>query len=133
MLKKNDINKIYLAIDWGGKRIGLALADSETNLALPFLTVNNLTEVLKVIKEERVDQIILGNPLKMSNNDKIDKNFSLFLDNLKKNVSIPVILVDERLSTKAVYSLSLDKKIRADKDSLAACLLLQNYLERLSL
>jgi len=69
----------------------------------------------------------------MSNNDKIDKNFSLFLDNLKKNVSIPVILVDERLSTKAVYSLSLDKKIRADKDSLAACLLLQNYLERLSL
>ena len=43
--------KKYLGIDWGTKRIGLALADEETNLALPYKTVANLEEVLFEIKD----------------------------------------------------------------------------------
>jgi len=57
-------SKRYLGIDWGEKRIGLALADSETSLALPLTTVSGLAGVLAAIKEEGIDEIVLGSPRK---------------------------------------------------------------------
>ena len=44
----NEVRK-YLGIDWGSRRLGLALADSETSMALPFQTAASLGEVLILI------------------------------------------------------------------------------------
>lgn len=120
----------YLGIDWGQKRIGLALASSETKLALPFKTVNYLSQVLDIIKQENIDIIVLGKPEKLSKQENIDQNFDNFYNNLKNRSNIEIILEDERLTTRAGFSLAGKKKEKADRDSLSASLILQNYLDK---
>ncbi len=123
--------KIYLGIDWGEKRIGLALADSETKLALAFKTVNFLSQVLDIIKNEKVDKIILGKPTKLSNEKTLADKFQKFYQLLKNKVDLDIILEDERFSTKAGHSLSGRNKDKVDRDSLSATLILQNYLDKI--
>ena len=120
----------YLGIDWGKKRIGLALADNETQLALPFKVVNYLSEVLDIIKKENVDIIVLGKPTKLSNEEFLDPDFNNFYKALQKNTDKKIVLIDERFSTKAGTAYNAPEKLRADKDALAACFILQSYLEQ---
>lgn len=126
----NSKINIYLGIDWGEKRIGLALADSETRLALAFKTVNFLSELLHIIKEEKVDKIILGKPKKLSNEELVAVNFKKFYEALKNKTNLDIILEDERFSTKETFSLSGTIKEKANKDALSASLILQNYLDK---
>ncbi|MBU0897878.1 Holliday junction resolvase RuvX, partial [Patescibacteria group bacterium] len=63
----NKLEKKYLGIDWGEKRIGLAIGDSETKIALPFKTVENIEAVLQVINDEKIDAVIIGEPLSIIN------------------------------------------------------------------
>ena len=56
----NEIRKIYLGIDWGEKRIGLSLADSETKIATPFKTVENVDDVARIIIDEKIDVVVLA-------------------------------------------------------------------------
>lgn len=122
----------YLGIDWGDARIGLALGDSETKMASPFKVVANLSEVLEVIKEEEIDKIILGKPVKMSGDEvKLTPAFLEFKDKIIQETKVEVELLDERLSSKAADALVGDKKTKASRDALAAMLILQDYLDRL--
>ncbi len=124
MLKK------YLSIDWGASRIGLAVGDSETRVAIPFKVVSSIKEVLAAIREEEVDEVVVGQPIKMSGQkDGLTAGFGVFLDALKNNISLPVILVDERLSSKAADALAGTKKTKAARDALAAMLILQGYFD----
>lgn len=126
----NDyIDKKYLGIDWGEKRIGLSLADEETKLALPFKTAESLADVLKIIKEEEIDLIVLGSPKKMSGQAVDNKLWLSFLDNLKKLSLKPVVLIDERLSSLAADALPGLQKDKAKRDEIAASLILQAYLD----
>lgn len=121
----------YLGIDWGEKRIGLALADGETKMALPLGTVSNLKELLKVIEEENITSIIIGSPQKMSGEKANSISFLQFLKDLKKQSGIEVIEIDERLSSKAADALFGGKKDKAKRDEIAATLILQTYLDQL--
>lgn len=122
----------YLGVDWGEKRIGLALADNETRIATPFKTVAAVDEVVAVIQAEEIDAIIVGKPLSISNSQfPISKQFSIFFNELKSKVSVPVELVDERLSSKAADALVGDKKTKAGRDEIAAMLILQSYLDKM--
>ena len=121
----------YLGIDWGEKRIGLALGDSETKIATPFMTVGSIEAVVKVIKDEQTDAVVLGKPLSISNFQfSISKQFEDFLNELKSKIGIPVELVDERLSSKAADALLGDKKTKAGRDEIAAMIILQTYLDK---
>jgi putative Holliday junction resolvase len=123
--------KRYLGIDWGEKRIGLSLGDSLTKTATPFKVAGSISDIIKTIKEEEIDIIVLGQPLMMQGKKlKIQNNFLIFLDSLKKKLNIPVEMVDERLSSKAADALSGDKKTKAPRDAVAAMLILQSYLDR---
>jgi putative Holliday junction resolvase len=123
--------KIYLGIDWGGKRVGLALGDSETKMAMPFKTVANAVEVAKTASEEMVDILILGEPIKMRGTvDGLDKNFEKFLAELKNLLpETKIELIDERLSSKAADALP-GGDLKASRDEVAAMLLLQEYLDK---
>jgi putative holliday junction resolvase len=126
----NELRKKYLGIDWGEKRIGLALADSETKIAIPFKTVATADEVIAVIKDEEVDLVILGKPISISNPEfTISKQFENFLSELKSKTTVEVIMVDERLSSKAADALPGDKKTKSSRDEIAAMLILQSYLD----
>ena len=122
----------YLGIDWGEKRIGLALADSELRMALPYKVVASLREVLEIIKEEEINQIIIGQPFSLGGRSKaLSPKFSAFLSNLKSLSSVTVQLVDERLSTQEAKMLMGSSRKSSDhKDDLSAMIILRDYLNQ---
>ncbi len=127
----NYLEKKYLSIDWGKKRIGLALGDSETRLASPFCVVAQASEIIDIINKEKIDYLIIGQPIKMSGaSDKFTEGFEEFLDFIKNNCDKPIELIDERLTSKAADALSGTKKTKASRDSLAAMLILQSYFDK---
>ena len=120
-----------MGIDWGEKRIGLSLGDSLTKTATPFKVVNNQEEIIKIIEEEEIDVVVVGQPLKMSGSGQLSADFLLFLETLKVKLNVPVEIIDERLSSKAADSLIGDKKTKAPRDAVAAMLILQSYFDRI--
>ena len=124
--------KTYLGIDWGTKRIGLAIGDSSTRLASPFQVAGDLEEVLAIISFEEIDEIVIGKPLKMQDvmND-LDSSYIEFVGELEESIENPVIKIDERLTSKHADSLPGTKKTKASRDAIAAMLILQAYLDTL--
>ena len=133
-MKENN-NKKYLGIDWGEKRIGLATADSETKIAIPYKVISNIKELKQIIISEDIDIIVIGKPFKMKSKDlELNKNFLSFLEILKKELEkekIKIKLVDERLSSKQADSLEGNKKNKAPRDAIAASIILEAYISSL--
>jgi len=121
----------YLGIDWGEVRIGLALADGETKIATPFKVVADLAEVLKVIEEEEIDVAVVGKPISIKDHEFriTNENYNKFLKDLRNLSKIRVESFDERLSSKAADTLVGDKKTKSSRDSIAAMIILQSYLD----
>lgn len=122
--------KKYLGIDWGEKRIGLALADCETRLALPFKTVSCLKDVLAIIEAEEISDIIVGSPQKMSGQKADNPLWLDFVSQLEAKNTASLHFLDERLSSLAADALSGSKKDKAGRDEIAATIILQDYLDR---
>jgi putative Holliday junction resolvase len=134
----------FLAIDFGLKRIGLALSDPLKLFSYPFSTLtndNNLWVNLdKIIKEKKVSQIILGYPLKENGEaTSLTEKISKFKKEIDKKFNIPIILWDESYSSqtakeKIIQSVTSKKK-RRDKgliDKNAAAVILQEYIDSLA-
>lgn len=120
----------YLGVDWGEKRVGLAIGDSESRVATPLEVVGSVDEVVKVVKDEEIGEVVVGAPLKMQNTElRMQNEYLEFIESLKKAIDAPVILIDERLSSKAADSLVGNKKEKAPRDAVAAMLILQTYLD----
>ena len=119
-----------LGIDFGEKRIGLAISDESLTFAreLKILSPKEFWETIKsVIDENQVSQIVLGWPLNMSGQEtKKTEEVKAFKEKLEKLIDIKIDITDERLSSAMAENISGGKK---DLDSLAAQILLQNYLD----
>lgn len=122
-----------LGIDYGRKKIGLAI--SESSLAEPlsvirFDTFDKAIEKIKaIIDSEKVGRIVLG--VSEGLMAKEEKEFGL---KLSDQVKIPLTLQDETLTTHDAQELSIKagikrKKRRAMEDAYSAALILQNYLD----
>jgi len=125
-----DIN--YLGVDWGEKRIGLSLADSENRIATPFKTIKNISELVKIILEEDINSVVIGLPKKMSTGIIENSNFSKFIKILRtrlvdKNISLE--FMDERLSSVQADTLKV-KEVKYERDSISAMIILQSYLDK---
>lgn len=124
---------IFLGIDWGASKIGLAIGDNQTKLALPYGRVATWTEVMAVIKKERPEQLIIGWPQGLLNkNDRIHQGWTDFVAQAEAS-GLPVKLIDERLSTQAADRLINHQKAAADQDAIAAMLILQGFLDQYEL
>jgi putative holliday junction resolvase len=130
-----------LSLDFGTKRIGIALSDSTLTLAspLPFLDAtkfNALIEQLKtLIREKEIALILVGIPRNMDGSygpsAEKARDFSL---RLKEKLLIPIQNVDERLSTVEAQRRLQEagknqKKQRTSIDSSSAVIILQSYLD----
>jgi len=122
----------YLGIDWGEKRIGLAIADGETKMATPFRIAASADEVIQVLENEAIDLVVIGKPTSMTNCELPISNekYNNFLKDLKEKSKIKIKLIDERLTSKAADALAGSKKTKASRDEIAAMLILQSYLDR---
>lgn len=135
-----------LAIDFGSKRIGLALSDEGGKFATPLdvLQVSSLESALRpitdLIKKESVTRIVLGLPLNMDDSiGPAAKAVVKWGDELASRTALPVIYVDERLSTFAAEQSLIDRKRGGEKitrkakkerlDALVAAGFLQAYLD----
>ena len=129
-----------LGIDYGTKRIGLAVTDPLNIFAYPLITLPNdlkfIEQLKKIIDEYHVVKIILGYPLKESGDESASSQSVLkFKSELENKISLPVELIDERYSSsiaqeRIIQSVSSKKK-RRDKsllDKNAAAVILEDYL-----
>jgi putative Holliday junction resolvase len=123
---------IYLGIDWGSKRIGLALGDSVSRLATPFKVAVSLEEVLAALDSEKIDEIVIGAPISLGSGlAGFSQAYKDFVSELEKRSARPIREIDERLTSKLADSLSGSKKTKAARDAVAAMIILQSYLDRL--
>ncbi|RLC34682.1 MAG: Holliday junction resolvase RuvX [Candidatus Nealsonbacteria bacterium] len=121
-----------LGIDYGEKRIGLALSDQEQNMAFPYGVISNnhniFTELKSLCKKEKVEKIILGYPLDYKNQPTTATPMVLeFKTKLEQKLGLSVELEKEVLTTKEAAQIQgYHKKI----DASAAALILNSYLMR---
>ena len=132
-----------LAIDFGEKRIGIAITDPLKIFAYPLTTIQNdskfWSSFLSIIEEYNIIKIILGYLLKESGEEsESSKKVLKFKVELEKRTSAPIELVDERYSSEIAKQNILEsvssKKKRRDKglvDKNAASVILQEYLDSL--
>lgn len=132
----------YLGIDYGTKRIGLAVGDSEARLVTPLRMVQpgpaleaQVRAVLAVAAEYEIDGFVVGLPLNMDDTEgpqaKLTRTFG---DALARAADLTVQYYDERLSSCAAEELLLDAELTRNKkrariDSVAAQVILQGFLE----
>jgi putative holliday junction resolvase len=130
-----------IALDYGQKRVGIAVTDELQMIANALTTVNS-NEILPYLKKyiacESVSCIVVGKPMQMNYTDSESERFiTPFLKNLQKQFpDIPVVRIDERFTSKMAFQTMIDsginKKSRQNKeliDSISATIILQTYME----
>ncbi len=128
---------ILLGIDYGEKRIGLAVANCETKIATPYKVLENkgteavINEIKKVCKAEKIGRIIVGLPISLGGQlgPQAEKVLQ-FVRLLKEKLKIPVKTEDERLTSAMVDKLAKEQKV--ERDAVAAMLILQSHLDKLN-
>ncbi len=115
-----------LGVDWGEKRIGLAISEGE--LAEPFGVVESVEGLIAVVREEGVEKIILGLP-----EGKNKRRVEELGRRLKEELGAEIVFQNEVLSTKIALEKAIaagkKRKARRNLDAIAAAVLLQEYLD----
>ncbi len=115
-----------LGIDWGEKKIGLAI--SETSFAEPLGVVGSFDELKEVIEKERVGKVILGLP-EGEHREKVKE----LGGRIEKELNVPVTFRSEVLTTHQALEKAIEagkpRKSRRDLNALSAALILQEYLD----
>lgn len=134
----------YLGLDLGTKTLGISMSDTTHTIATSYKTIRFpdsqyeclIEELRDIINEYQIVKIILGLPKNMNNSigDRAQTTLD-FKSLLEKELSLEVVMQDERLSTVAAtnYLLEADisrKKRKTKVDSVAANIILQTYLDR---
>ncbi|TXH07661.1 MAG: Holliday junction resolvase RuvX [Candidatus Moraniibacteriota bacterium] len=126
----------YLGIDWGTKKIGLALAHDETRVAVAYATIPNdatLWRTLKdILRKEAVDSVVVGISSRRGS-DATQHPVQGFAQQLREKCGVVVVLTDEMFTSKLAQELMKErgeKQVMAHDDAEAAKLLLQEWLER---
>ena len=139
-----DNKSRLLGIDMGSKRIGISICDENRKIATPYETIqftnlNNLiSRVKEIILENNIKGIIVGLPLNMDGTE--GPSAQSVKDKIKlmeKDIIIPIVLWDERLSTVGSFNLSSQLDINVSKrvkniDQNSATFILQGVLDFLS-
>ena len=132
----------YLGIDYGTKRIGLAVSDPNTGIASPLTTIevkgglaHHVAAVAKYVGDYDVDALVVGLPLNMDDTrGEQAKVTQTFGDELSRAMGLPIHYHDERLSSVSAEELLLPaeltrKKKKVRLDSIAAQVMLQDFLD----
>ncbi len=142
-----DQNTKYLAIDYGEKRVGIAVSDENKKYSFSrdhMINDNKFLEKLtSLIRDENISKIIIGYPLNFKSEKTIQtlkiEEFKNLLEKLlkEKSVSSEIIFFDERFTSKlaenSIMNSGLRKRKRQEKgrvDSISAQIILQDYIDK---
>lgn len=142
-----------LALDYGRARIGLAIAGAEAALAQPLATLDRINRnedmrrLRELVREHGVNQIVVGLPLRLDGTrGEMAEEAARFGERVRKQLGLPVEMVDERLTSweaerlleehqgRTMHAASSKKRkkesTRPGVDAMAAALILKEYLDR---
>ena len=141
--KKLDKKSRLMGIDPGKKRIGIAISDENKAVATPYKVLTKydystfVEEIKKIIADNDIKGVVVGNPINMdgtsSESSQSAKDMAI---NLSKNISEPITMWDERLSSHGAFNLANNLDINTSKklkklDQNAAAFILQGALDYL--
>ena len=130
-----------LAIDYGSKKVGIAISDISQKIAFSLDTVSNenlISFLEQLFKNEKISLIVVGNPLSLKNTEnKISFEIHVFINKLKQKFSsIKIDTIDERytsvIAKKSIVNSELPYMKRRNKnlvDKISATIILQDYLD----
>lgn len=129
-----------LGVDYGMKKVGLALAESDSalttfSLAEPYKVIvsgsqeETIKKISNIVKRSNIERVVVG-----LSEGKMAEKTRKFCKKLKGGVEVPVVFQDETMSTKDAEVLSAQaninrKKRKRLKDAYSAAIILQNYLD----
>ncbi len=132
----------YLGLDLGTKTLGLATSDKLGIIASPYKLIRYqnidflIAELLEVIKNEKIDELVLGLPKNMDGSLGYAAQRSLdFKELLEKKCDLKIHLIDERLSTVEAENLLINADLSRKKrkkiiDEVSASIILDTYLKK---
>ena len=141
---KIENNSRLLGIDPGDRNIGFAICDENKKVATPLKILQKskfevlIKEINQIIKENNIKGIVIGNPINMDGTSgKSSQSANDFAKNLSRNVTIPITMWDERLSSEGSFKitkeLGTNTSNRVNKlDKNAAAFILQGAIDYLS-
>tara|TARA_Y100000590_G_scaffold402852_1_gene488954 strand:+ start:259 stop:672 length:414 start_codon:yes stop_codon:yes gene_type:complete len=130
-----------LGIDYGERRVGLALSDKSSLIASPYKTLQYfseddlISEIKKIVLDKEIEIFVIGLPLNMKGNDSAQTKKVRKFKKLLSGLELPIIYEDERFSsTIAKNSLVLQNVKtgynKSEVDRTAAAIILQQYLDK---
>ncbi|MDD5091232.1 MAG: Holliday junction resolvase RuvX [Candidatus Wallbacteria bacterium] len=128
-----------MAIDYGDARVGIALSDPLQIIGSPFVILQNdgqlFDQIEAIIRGQSVSEIIVGWPLNSKGCETVQtRKIADFAESLRSRTGLPVTPVDEDFTTADANLCMREagisrKKKKGYRDSIAASLILQHYLE----
>jgi putative Holliday junction resolvase len=132
-----------LAVDFGEKRVGLAISDPMGIIAQPLTTIHRqddeqlIAELKDIVNTFSVGRIVIGIPYRFNGKkSKMADEIEKFSEQMTRDLSIPIVFEDERFTTRMAEATlhMMGKKVgqsRGKIDQIAAAHMLQSYLKRI--
>ena len=128
----------YLGVDYGTKRVGIAISDPAGTMAFPKETIANdralLPRLVDLVRDENVSTIVIGESKDTDGADNaIMEEARAFADRLEKSLAVTVYFEPEYYSSVEARRLAEEARGRSDMpvDAMAAAVILNRYLERI--
>lgn len=130
-----------MGIDYGTRRIGVAISDPSCTMAHPLDTVqvkgdgSHMEQIEKIVRDYEVGKIVVGLPVNMDGSmGESARKVMGWAEALERSVDVPVELWDERLTTSEAHEFLIRLEVKGKKrrhiiDKIAASIMLQDYLE----
>ena len=139
-MDKKRLSRV-LGLDFGERRIGLALSDPLRIIAKPLTiidrkkTADHISRISEIVSERKITSIVVGLPLTLKGDYSKQTEIVLaFIDQLKSDLQIPIMTIDERLSSVAAEKALQAQAVKTGYnkgrvDETAAAIFLQEYLD----
>ena len=137
------IKSRVMALDYGERKIGVALSDALQMISYPYKTIdrkktpNYIGEIKNIIENKEVGSIVVGYPISMSGQETKQTKITMdFINELKNKISIEVFKYDERLSSKEAVRYLQNQNIKTGHnkekiDQISASIILEQFLATL--
>jgi len=125
----------YLGIDYSKKKVGLAIGESDSGIAVPLEVIPGgddvLERIVKIAKEERIDAFVLGIPVPVHEEQPLVQleRVQAFAERLREVSGLPVHEIDEVMTTREAKRIQSEHGSKVSEDALAAMMILQEYLD----
>jgi len=125
-----------VGIDFGERRIGVAVVDDRVRVAIPVGTVNvsadPVEDIVRLAQEQRAEELVVGLPLSLTGAEGPQaQRVRQLIEALESRLSIPIHAWDERLTTAEARRRAPPGGRRGREDALAAAIMLQSYMDHL--